>query len=321
MTPDSEPIVRKHTIPTPFVVGDVHLYTAQLEGELVLFDTGPATPEALDLLRRRIDLERLKHVFVTHCHVEHYGLAKYLAESTRAEIYFPRLDAIKIRHHERRIDHIHELLLGYGFSDGFIRNVRESVDRRGLFPPAPDRYRVVEESETPERLGIAWMSCPGHSQSDLVYRVGEWAVTGDILLENIFQAPLLDVDLETFSGRFRNYDAYCESLLKLKCLRGQRILPGHREESDRFEETVHFYVAKLIERAGRIKAFEDVEAVSEVIDRLFGDTLFDPFAVYIKASEVIFMRDFLADPGRLQRVLEEIGLLPRVREALAAVAA
>jgi glyoxylase-like metal-dependent hydrolase (beta-lactamase superfamily II) len=321
MSLDSEISVQKHTLPTPFVVGDVHLYTADLEGELVLFDTGPDTPEALDFLQRHVDLARLRHVFVTHCHVEHYGLAKYLAENTQAEIYFPRLDDVKIRHHESRIDHIHELLLGYGFSDGFIRTVRESVDRRGLFPPVPDRYRVVEESETPAQLGISWMSCPGHSQSDLVYRVGDWAVTGDTLLENIFQAPLLDVNLETFSGRFRNYDAYCDSLFKLGQLRGCRVLPGHREESARFEETVHFYVAKLIERAGRIKAFEEVEAVSEVIDRLFGDTLSDPFVVYIKASEVIFMRDFLADPGRLQGALEEIGLLPRVREALEAVAA
>lgn len=313
--------MRQLTVQTPYPVGEAHLYLTEIEGELVLFDTGPPTIEGRELLCSQVDLARLRHVFITHCHVDHYGLIHFIAEHSDAEIYLPGRDVLKLRHHERRLAYIEEEMAGLGFSREQIRRFRESVERNRLLPAVPRRFRVAEEAAATGRLGIEVLACPGHSQSDLVYRVGEWAVTGDILLENIFQAPLLDVDLETFSGRFRNYDAYCDSLLKLKCLRGQRILPGHRKESDRFEETVHFYVAKLIERAGRIKAFEGVEAVSEVIDRLFGDTLSDPFAVYIKASEVIFMRDFLADPGRLQRVLEEIGLLPGVREALAAVAA
>ncbi len=311
--------MRKHTIQTPYVVGEVHLYTTELNGELVLFDTGPDTPEALDYLLGHIDLDRLRHVFITHCHVDHYGLAAYIGRNSRAEIYLPRQDDLKFRHHERRLEHIAGLLRECGFDDDFIRSVRATVGRNGIFPPVPGNYRIVEEAAAPRRLGISWLSCPGHSQSDLVYLVGDCAVTGDILLPDTFQAPLLDIDLDTFAGRFRNYEAYCASLVKLAQLRGRRLLPGHRQEVGSLEETILFYAGKLLERAARIKTFAGVPAVSEVVRGLFGDSLVDPFVVYIKASEVIFMRDFLAAPGRLRSALERIGLFSRISDAFAAV--
>ncbi|NOY14159.1 MAG: MBL fold metallo-hydrolase, partial [Deltaproteobacteria bacterium] len=83
-----------------------------------------------------------------------------------------------------------------------------------------------------EQLGLSFLSCPGHSQSDLVYLGEDWAVTGDVLLRGIFQAPLLDIDLDTFSGRFDNYGAYCSSLCRMTELRDRRILPGHRRDVD-----------------------------------------------------------------------------------------
>ena len=37
--------MHQHTVQTPYMVGEVHFYSAELNGELVLFDTGPPTPE------------------------------------------------------------------------------------------------------------------------------------------------------------------------------------------------------------------------------------------------------------------------------------
>ena len=41
----------QHTINTPYMVGPVHCYAAELAGELVLFDTGPPTAAAQGFLR------------------------------------------------------------------------------------------------------------------------------------------------------------------------------------------------------------------------------------------------------------------------------
>lgn len=311
--------MQQHTIPTPYMVGDVHIYTTEVEGELVLFDTGPPTAEALASLRSQVDLERLRHVFITHCHVDHYGLADYLAEQTTAEIYLPRKDALKMEHHPRRLEGIESLLQQMGFDSVQVNQFRQTVESRGVFPTFPRRYSIVEETDALERLGLSFLSCPGHSQSDLAYIGGDWAVTGDILLRGIFQAPLLDLDLDTFSGRFSNYDAYCASLCRMSTLRGRRILPGHRGDVDSLESSILFYVGKLLERAGRLKPYAHEDDVSAIIHRLFGDEMDDPFHVYLKASEIVFMRDFLDSPERLSEALNHFGLYDEVAGAFEAL--
>jgi len=301
--------MRKHTVHTPYMVGEAHFYSTEIGGELVLFDTGPPTPEGEAFLQRSIDLSRLKHVFITHCHVDHYGLTRFIAEHSDAEIYIPRKDALKLRHHQRRLAHIEEELVGMGFSREEIGRFRQIVGQNRLFPGVPEGFRIVEESAEPGRLGIGVLPCPGHSQSDLVYLVKGRAVTGDILLRGIFQAPLLDVDLEDFSGRFRNYEAYCATLRKLPQLRDREILPGHRHSVDSLDAAILFYVGKLCERAERLKQHPRDVPVRLLLDRLFGDILADPFVAYLKASEIVFMRDFLDEPGRLREALAAIGLL------------
>lgn len=310
--------MQQHTIPTPYMVGDVHVYTAEMQGELVLFDTGPPTAAAMAALERAVDLERLRHIFVTHCHVDHYGLADELAVRTKAQIYLPKKDALKIEHHERRMTGVESLLLEMGFDAAYIRRFRQAVEAGGVFPAFPRRYQVVEESSVPADLGVSWLSCPGHSQSDLVYFGQDWAITGDTLLRDIFQAPLLDINLDTFSGRFRNYDAYCASLRQMKRLRGRRILPGHRVGVDSLEETVLFYVGKLLERAGRIRAYAGEQKISVVVRQLFDASWDDPFLIFLKTSEVVFMKDFLARPERLREGLVELGLFDAVSDLYAA---
>ena len=318
MVEPSRKPMRQHTVQTPYMVGEVHFYSTELNGNPALFDTGPPTAGGEAGLVEAVDLPRLKYLFITHCHVDHYGLANLVLEKGGAQVYIARMDAVKFSRHGERLVRMTELLRQYGFDDAFVRQLRESFQRNKIFPTAPERYRIVEDSPELAGLGIQWLACPGHSQSDLVYLVGEHAVTGDILLRNIFQAPLLDVDLATFQGRFRNYDAYCASLLKLAGLRGRRIMPGHRRYVDGVDEAILFYVTTLLERAGQVRPLRHL-ALTEVIERVFHGRLTEPFFVYLKASEIVFMEDFLENPGLLAASLERIGLFDQVSGLYAAV--
>jgi 2,4-dienoyl-CoA reductase (NADPH2) len=211
-------------------------------------------------------------------------------------------------------------LLGkYGFGNDFVVQLRESFERNKVFPAHPERFRIVEESGELADLGISYLACPGHSQSDLVYLLGDCAVTGDILLRNIFQAPLLDIDLETFQGRFRNYDTYCKTLLKLVQLRGYRIMPGHRQFVVSVDDAILYYVTTLLERAVLVQPLRHL-LLTEIIERLFKGRLTDPFLVYLKISEIVFMLDFIENPALLKASLEQIGLFDNVCELYAAVA-
>ena len=303
--------MHQHTVQTPYMVGEVHFYSTVLDGDLVLFDTGPPTPGGEACLQENVDLTRLKYLLVSHCHVDHYGLANYILQHSDAEIFIPRRDAIKFQRHAERMERMGNLLKGYGFGENFIVQLRESFERNKVFPATPERFRIVEESDALSKLGISYLPCPGHSQSDLVYLVGDSAVTGDILLRNIFQAPLLDIDLDSFAGRFRNYDAYCSSLLNLAQLRGRRIMPGHRQYIESVDQAIIFYVRTLLERAVQVKPLR-VLALNNIIEQLFNGRLTEPFLVYLKISEILFMLDFLDNPTLLKDSLEQIGLFDQV---------
>ena len=307
-------MMKQFTVPTPYVVGDVHIYTTEVDGELILFDTGPPTAEALACLRANVDLDRLRHVFITHCHVDHYGLADYLSKHTAAEIYLPHKDAVKIKHHHTRLDGIEGLLRGMGFDALSLERFRQTVNSAGVFPQFPQSYQVVEETDALERLGLSFLSCPGHSQSDLIFLGDDWAITGDTLLRGIFQAPLLDLDLDTFSGRFDNFGVYCTSLRQMARLRGRRILPGHRRDIESLDAAILFYVGKLLERAERIKKYAEEDDIRTIVQQLFGADVDDPFHAYLKASEIIFMRDFLSRPHLLREALIYLDLFDEVAE-------
>lgn len=305
----------QHTLQTGYMVGPVHCYSTELNGELVLFDTGPPTPAAKDELRRTLDLPKLRHVILTHCHIDHYGLARWLEQETGATVYLPYRDSLKIRQHDQRLEQMGQLLLEIGFDRRFLEDFMRSMNDGTTFPDFPHDYRIVEEA-LPQRLGLEVISCPGHSQSDLVYATPNWAVTGDVLLRGVFQSPLLDVDLET-GQRFRNYEVYCATLGKLAGLRGREILPGHRRSVDGVDAPILFYLDKMLKRATLLRTQRNSDSVAEIVDRMFGERLEQAFHVYLKASEVVFLLDFLDQPERLRSVLEQIGLLDFVADRFA----
>lgn len=307
------------TVPTPYPVGEVHIYTTEVNGELILFDTGPPTAAARDFLKENVELDRLRHVFITHCHVDHYGLADYLSKHSGAEIYLPHKDAVKIKNHHKRLEGIEGLLREMGFDALYVERFRQTVVSAGVFPSFPQRYQVVEETDALEQLGFSFLNCPGHSQSDLVYLGDDWAITGDTMLRGIFQAPLLDINLDTFSGRFDNYGAYCTSLRRMEKLRGLCILPGHRRSVDSLDEAILFYVGKLLERANRVYKYAHEDDVSAIIYQLFGPAMDDPFHTYLKVSEIVFMQDFLARPQQLREALDHLGLFDRIAENFTAL--
>ncbi|HKJ66057.1 MAG TPA: MBL fold metallo-hydrolase [Desulfopila sp.] len=303
----------QHTLNTPYMVGPVHCYSIDVGGELVLFDTGPPTESAKKYLQENLDLRRLRYIFITHCHIDHYGLARWLEKNTDARLFLPYRDGLKILSHADRLQDMYSLLESLGFGGSYLDGLHRSLADNRIFPPFPQKFGIVED-DMPGHMGMDFLACPGHSQSDIVYYTDDWAVTGDTLLRGVFQSPLLDADLET-GERFANYEAYCSTLVKLASLRGRRICPSHKEKVDSIDETIVFYVTKMLGRARQLGEHAENTNVAEVIERLFGGSLTEPFHVYLKASEIVFMQDFLRQPQLLQRSLEQVGLFARLEKS------
>lgn len=305
-------MLTQHTIATPYMIGPVHCYTGRLNGELVLFDTGPPTPEGRRYLQDNVDLANLKHILITHCHIDHYGQVRWLEQNSDAALYLPYRDGLKIARHDLRLEEMSRLLAGLGFDAVYLDQLREIFLSGALFPPFPDHF-LVAENDLPQDLGVEVLSCPGHSQSDLVYIGDDWAVTGDTLLRGVFQSPLLDVDL-TDGGRFKNYEAYCRTLVKLAGLKDKKVLPAHRYHVRNIDKVLLYYIGKLLQRAGQLRPYRNEDDIMLVIDKVLSGRPLDIFQIYLKASEIVFMKDFLEQPDLLHQALLETGLFDEVAE-------
>jgi len=302
----------QHTLSTPYPVGPVHCYSLEIGDQLVLIDTGAPTAEGKTYLQENLELDRLQHVLITHCHIDHYGLAAWLEKEYGCTIYLPYRDSLKIANHSKRLDGMVSILRDIGFSADFATAFRCEMDSDAVFPEFPQNFKIVEQ-DLPAELGIDVMSCPGHSQSDLIYTTADWAVTGDTMLREIFQTPLLDIDLLTVE-RFSNYRAYCSTIIKLASLRDKQIYPGHRDDIISVDHNICHYTTKLLERAARSQKLPAKLTAPQVVEKLFGDSIKEPFLKYLKASEVIFIRDFLAEPERLKNALQQIDLYAQLAE-------
>ncbi|MDH5638735.1 MAG: MBL fold metallo-hydrolase, partial [Nitrospinota bacterium] len=315
----ADPAIQRHTLDTPYPVGAVHIYTTDIDGRLILFDTGPPTESAIRYHRENTDFDRLDYVFITHFHPDHIGLAKFFSENSNAKVVASRRDTFRYERSAETTAAMIRVFRHMGFPPQEITRSRKIIEWFEKSTPFTQDYLALEEQdELMARLGIRWMRCPGHSQSDIVYMLGNSAITGDILLREIFQTPLLDVDMETMNSRFCNYTAYCDTIPKLKSIESMRLHPSHREYVDSVDERITWYVGKLIDRATKAAPILLGGAnIHDTVGKLFNGQALEPFTLYIKTSEIAFIRDFLDNPGRLIEALKGAGLYMKLAEKFA----
>ncbi len=296
---------QQYTVPTPYVIGAVHFYSAMLEGEFVLFDCGPPTQECRQFIKKNIDLARVHHVLITHGHVDHWGQALWLAEQG-ATVYLPLADHLKICNYKRRRKEVLELLSEVGFSPQLIDQFKDIWNKDVMYPSFPAGYKIAEY-DLPQHLGITVHSCPGHSVSDLVFAGNGWLVSGDTLLSGVFQSPLLDINVEK-GGRFQNYRHWCKTLITLEKLEGNSVCPGHRNPPGSIRKTLIEYLQTLFYRTRRFLPYRHETDLMHQIERALAGRIKGPFHIYLKASELIFIKDFLTEPDLLRKALKTAGL-------------
>ncbi|OGH02742.1 MAG: hypothetical protein A2600_14190 [Candidatus Lambdaproteobacteria bacterium RIFOXYD1_FULL_56_27] len=303
--------VKIHKIPTPYLVGPVDIFELWGAGKHLLVDTGPPTKEARDYLSSQIDLASLDYLLLTHCHPDHYGQAQFIVEQSKAEVLMVKLDHELYRLFDQRMEFLGQEFKAMGFPLPWLLLFEATMPRFQGTIPFPKRAGLLEENgDLLARLGISYFLAPGHSQSDVIYLFDQKAITGDVLLRNIFSAPLLDMDLSLGQGRFSNYRAYCNTVGKLEVLKGRQVLPSHNDWIEGVEEQILFYCHKILHRARKLEPLlEQGLDLHQCLKSLFPGLISAPFKLYIKAGELCFLKDYLEDPQRLHEPLAQLGLL------------
>jgi len=305
------------TFDTPYVVGRVQAYLAEIDAASVLFDCGPDTPEARQLIDRTFPEAGPDFVLLTHWHPDHSGLASYLADSYGTEVLLSRIELERLESGEKRVQQVADLLGEMGFPEAQRLAVAALFRKLNQFVPLPRRFRIIEDSaDLLRQLNISYSAVKWHSQSDLIFEYGNYAIAGDVFLKGIFSSPLFDVDLSSENGsRFRNYVYFCRLIENIGHFDKLTILPAHNREMTDVSGWCVFYVTKLINRLKKLaSALRSGVSLYDVVRQILPDEEQSPFMLYAKISDVLFARDLLDDPDALVGAIARAQLTGRLEE-------
>ena len=153
---------------------------------LVLVETGPAsTLPALkaQLAAHGLTTADIKHVLVTHIHLDHAGAAGWLAQEG-ATIYVHEVGAPHLIDPSRLLTSAERI---YGDRMAYLWG--QTV------PAPPDRVVPLSDGDTVEAAGLQFtaISTPGHAWHHHSYRLGDIAFTGDAAGIRLMTSGLVDL--------------------------------------------------------------------------------------------------------------------------------
>ncbi|MBX2817461.1 MAG: MBL fold metallo-hydrolase [Saprospiraceae bacterium] len=163
----------------------------------ILFETGPhscfgALTQGIEELGHR--LQDIKHVFLTHIHLDHAGAAWDFAQRG-ARIYVHPFGAPHLADPSRFLASAQRI---YG----------DAMDELwGTIKPIEERALSVPEDGTVLRIGDMDVVChytPGHAKHHIAWQVGHVAFTGDVAGIKISDGPVIppcpppDIDLASW---------------------------------------------------------------------------------------------------------------------------
>lgn len=252
--------VSQITIPTPFAVGNTHVYL--IKGDtLSLVDAGVKTKEAWEALQ--IQLKELgyfpndiEQIILTHHHPDHIGLVD---QFPRAESLVAHKNVdLWLTRNESFFQYYEEFFKEYFIACGVPVHLRSVLDK------IRDPLKLVGEGKLTAIIDEGdvlpghgeWQvfETKGHAQSHLSFlREDDGAfIGGDHLLHHISPNPLIEPPLDPSSERPKPMLQYRANLKKCLALGIKTVLPGHGEIFSNVKEIIPIRFKKQEQRAAKV---------------------------------------------------------------------
>ncbi len=233
-------------VPLPFPqVPSVNAYL--LRGpECILIDAGIATEEAwaavsTGLASLGLSARDIAHIFLSHGHIDHYGLVRRIADGSGAAIHIQSRDLSKII--TGYIDPAGPSAAAYL---GFFRRMgvpEDTISFLAALYQGSLQFAVpvgaAEEIREGERLPVRdrdlrALCFPGHTPGTVCFydRTNRILFSGDHLLPRISPNPILEINPDGGTGpaggnKFKGLVEYLRSLDRVEALDAEVVLPGH----------------------------------------------------------------------------------------------
>ena len=295
------PGVHRVSVPLPFPPREVAAWLLEGDGVHTLVDTGIDTPPARGALRagaERLGVTpaSLRHVVLTHAHIDHYGLAGPVRAWSGAHVVMHEREEALIRAFvdgwPADREHALEELGAQGVPAAAVPGLVAATDaihaRYADF--RPDELLTGERGPLPGGGGWEWMLTPGHSPGHVsVYHPERRIlIAGDHVLPRI--SPNIGAD-RYVPDPLTEYLASLERLLHLPV---ELVLPSHGAPFAGLAERVSAIIAHHHERNAQIVAHLDRPRTAfDVALRLFPEL---PAEMHLHA-----LRETLAHLAYLER--------------------
>ena len=222
-------------MPMPFRLRHVHIHALLHDGRVALFDTGFNTPESFLVLdealaslgRARRDID---HIFITHFHADHCGIAGGIQRDSGAVVHMSGIDEQRIEENRKEdvvVPAVRHFYRRHGLPGGAVETLIRLI---GTFKHATLPFRVggrLEPHETHALGGRTFevIPAPGHTRGQVCFFFPEdrLLLSGDHVLPDI--TPNLSPDL--FNPDFRPLKSFMESLEQIRDLSAAMVYPAH----------------------------------------------------------------------------------------------
>lgn len=301
------------TLPTPFRVGPVHAYVF-IGDKKVLYDTGPLTEEAWDVLisglkAHGLSIRDLDALVLSHHHMDHVGLAGRIVREKDLPVYVHTKGLPYIRHDRAfmlaRQTFLSTLYRASGVPEALVQAALEIQAYYQHFTEPLEDVIPIESGSIPELPDWEVLHVPGHApdQIALYDRANGRMIGADHLIQHISSNAFVEPDYGTVK-RPRSLIVYREHLKKWLKLPITLVMSGHGEVITDPYALIELRLKQQEERAKHMLSLLDHAPSAFDISKIVFPKLYEK-EMPLVISEVVGHLDWLVEEGLA--VLEEQG--------------
>ncbi|HLR66387.1 MBL fold metallo-hydrolase [Virgibacillus alimentarius] len=306
--------IHQLTIPTPFAVGDVHMYL--IKGDVLsLVDAGVKTKEAWETLQSQLkDLgyypNDIEQIILTHHHPDHIGLieqfprAQHIIAHKNVDPWIIRNEQF-FKHHEHFFKKFFNACGIPSHFDNVLKEMRKSLQYAG----AGKVTKAINEGDLlPGHKDWKVIETKGHAQSHLsFFRKNDGTfIGGDHLLHHISSNPILEPPYAGETERTKPLLQYRDNLKKCLSLGIKTVLPGHGKSFSDVEALIPARLQSQEQRANKVHSLLRTEGILtpfQICQHLFPKHYVTQLDLTM--SETIGQLDFLEQQNKVDQLVED----------------
>jgi len=302
--------------PTPFPqAGNVYSYIIPgINNNYILFDAGLKWENNEELFfnfikEKNIDINSISDIYLSHGHVDHYGLAKIINDKSGAKVYIHEKDKNKIsddynKNYVKESGKYINFFKRYGLDDTTVEFIINTGKGLNYFT---NQIKDIDTLLGGEKIDSGFgelevVYLPGHTPGSigLYNKKNKILFSGDSLLAKISPNPIVELGKAGEEDRFKSLPVYYNTLDKMYNMDIDLVIPGHGECIINHQRTIenlkHFYKRR---QEKILNVLSEEMTVYEISVTLFPKYKEQIFLIF---SEILGNIDILEEMGYVEKI-------------------